>query len=189
MRVLVLVDLQNDFLHPKGSLKCPAPNTPVEWEERKLKIKEFLQKQVREPEYDLYIVTRDWHPENSLFFIDNVENQIEGVTYWPKHCIQNTWGAEFYYTEIYELLLKYPDKAVIVNKGTDGLKEDYSAVPVGPIFSQLPILPIKQVDIIGVATEYCVFSTYKDLVKLLGSEKVNLIKSLSIPYMTEEIEL
>src|SRR4051812_17390226 len=91
MKTLILVDIQNDFL-PGGSL-------PVDEGD---KIIPIIKELVYLP-FDLIIATKDWHPLDHSSFADNhglrpgKHINVDGIDQilWPRHCVQNTWGAEF----------------------------------------------------------------------------------------------
>ena len=72
---LLVVDMQNDFVHPEGSLFVPtAPETiPA--------IKSLLEK--ARGAGARVIFTQDWHDE------DDPEFAI-----WPRHAVAGSWGAE-----------------------------------------------------------------------------------------------
>src|SRR5215470_17427342 len=95
--VLVLVDVQNDFL-PGGALAVPAGDA----------ILEPLNQCVRE--FDRLglpvFATRDWHPAGHCSF-------REQCGPWPIHCVAGTQGAEF------PAKLWLPPGARVVSKGQD----------------------------------------------------------------------
>jgi len=72
---LIIVDMQNDFSHPKGKLFVPksVDTIPV--------IKELLSR--ARDKGVLVIFTQDWHMKNDPEF-----------AIWGEHAVQNTWGAE-----------------------------------------------------------------------------------------------
>jgi len=72
---LIVVDMQNDFVHPEGSLFVPAaPATiPV--------IRSLLER-AREAGARV-VFTQDWHSEDDPEF-----------TIWPRHAVAGSWGAE-----------------------------------------------------------------------------------------------
>src|SRR5688572_16806546 len=94
---LIVVDMQNDFADPSGALYVrdgeqvvPLVNAEVG----------------RAREAGAFVAyTQDWHPEHTPHF-----EQDGGV--WPVHCVQETWGAQFYP----ELDIDGP----VVRKGTSG---------------------------------------------------------------------
>lgn len=72
---LLVVDMQNDFVHPEGSLFVPdAPKT--------VPIIRNLIEQAREAGARV-VFTQDWHQ------LDDPEFAI-----WPRHAVAGSWGAE-----------------------------------------------------------------------------------------------
>ena len=90
--LLVLVDVQNDFLSG-GALEVPGGNDIL------LSIQELALWC-----YDNVVLTQDWHPEKHVSFASSHEGKEPfGVistphgeqTFWPDHCIQGSRGADF----------------------------------------------------------------------------------------------
>lgn len=145
---LLIVDLQNDFADPKGSLYVrdgelvvPIANAEID---RAL------------ASGALVVYTQDWHPEHTPHF------QQEGGI-WPVHCVRDTWGAEL-----------HPDLRVdgeVVRKGTDGRdgysgfsardprSGDVSATRLGSVLDEHEV---ERVVVCGLATDYCVVETVLD---------------------------
>jgi nicotinamidase-related amidase len=112
----------------------------------------------------LIIATRDWHPENHISF-------KERGGPWPRHCIQNTHGAEFHPS------LKLPDDVIIIDKATHPDRDAYSGFQETFLDLELRRHNIKRVFVSGVATEYCVRATVIDALKL-GYETILLIDAI-----------
>ena len=74
---LIVVDYQNDFLPPNGALAVPDGDELVDT------INELINR------FPHSLATRDWHPEDHYSFKENGGQ-------WPKHCLQDTRGAEFH---------------------------------------------------------------------------------------------
>ncbi|MFA4640024.1 nicotinamidase [Pyrococcus kukulkanii] len=138
---LIIVDMQRDFM-PGGALPVPDGDKIIP------KVNEYIKK-FRE-KGALIVATRDWHPENHISF-------RERGGPWPKHCVQNTPGAEF--------VVDLPEDAVIISKATDPDKEAYSGFEGTNLAEVLKEKDVKRVYICGVATEYCVRATALDAVK------------------------
>jgi len=138
---LIVVDMQRDFM-PGGALPVPEGDKIIP------KCNEYIMK-FRE-RGALIVATRDWHPENHISFRE------QGGP-WPKHCVQNTPGAEF--------VVELPADAVIISKATEPDKEAYSGFEGTNLAEILRKNGVKRVYICGVATEYCVRATALDAVK------------------------
>ncbi|KAF2093611.1 isochorismatase [Rhizodiscina lignyota] len=173
---LLVVDCQEDFCPPNGSLAVPDGRSvaPV--------INNLLSLPFR-----TRIATKDWHPRNHISFasnhpppsntpftsfatITNPRNKSETVTtrLWPDHCIQGTPGAEL----IPELDVSKLDQ--VVEKGQDPLVEMYSAFAGpfhDPVVSQSGLAEILKkgeithVYVVGLAMDYCVKWTAIDAAK------------------------
>ena len=151
---LVVVDVQNDFADPAGSLSVAGGETVVP---------------IINVEIDsaigagaLAVFTQDWHPESTPHFAKD-----GGI--WPIHCVAETWGA-FLHPD-----LAVPDDAPRVRKGANG-EDGYSgftmrdATTGEEIPTELDGLlrdqGIERVVIVGLATDYCVKATALDAVRL-----------------------
>jgi nicotinamidase/pyrazinamidase len=151
---LVVVDLQNDFADPAGSLSIVggADVVPV------------VNRAVREAtDADgLVVATQDWHPESTPHFAK------DGGA-WPVHCVGGTWGAEL--AQGFELAADAPR----VRKGTNG-EDGYSGFTMRDpesgeeipteLESLLRTRGIERVVVCGLATDYCVLATALDAVRL-----------------------
>jgi nicotinamidase/pyrazinamidase len=145
---LVVVDVQNDFADPNGSLYVREGETVVP----------VANGQIAEAEEAeaLIVYTQDWHPESTPHF------EKDGGL-WPVHCVHDTWGAMF-----------HPGLQVVggvVRKGTRG-EDGYSAFNVrDPLSGETAptILPgmlaergVERIVICGLATDFCVVETVTD---------------------------
>ncbi|HZH31853.1 MAG TPA: nicotinamidase [Pyrinomonadaceae bacterium] len=140
---LILVDIQNDF--------CPGGSLAVREGDRIVPVVNELQKR-----FALVVATKDWHPPGHTSF----------VSLWPPHCVQETAGAEFVAG------LDTSRLARVFLKGTDMEVDSYSgfydnehrrATGLG---DYLKARGVKQVVVVGLATDYCVKFTALDAVML-----------------------
>jgi nicotinamidase/pyrazinamidase len=149
---LLVVDVQNDFASPEGSLYVRGGEEVVPIVNEEIERATAAGAQV--------IYTQDWHPPDTPHFAKD-----GGV--WPVHCVRDTWGAEF-----------RPDLVVrgeVVRKGTGG-EDGYSgfsvrdprtgAVGVTILEEMLREHAIGRVVIAGIATDYCVRETALDARRL-----------------------
>src|SRR3954453_4835518 len=118
MKVLILVDIQNDFL-PGGALAVPDGDAVIPLAN---KLQAF---------FPLVVATQDWHPANHGSFAASHpgKNQFEQIelnglpqTLWPIHCVQSTPGAAL------AASLKQDGIAKIFQKGTDPGIDSYSGL-------------------------------------------------------------
>ncbi|MBO8174116.1 MAG: nicotinamidase [Thermococcus sp.] len=141
MEALIIVDMQKDFM-PNGALPVPDGEKIIP------KVEEYIKK--FKEKGALIVATRDWHPPNHISFKE------QGGP-WPKHCVQNTEGAEF--------VVKLPENTIIISKADKPDKEAYSGFDGTNLAEILKEKGIKKVYICGVATEYCVKATALDALK------------------------
>jgi nicotinamidase/pyrazinamidase len=168
MKALILVDIQNDFL-PGGALAVSGGDEVVPVANRLM------------PQYELVVATQDWHPSDHLSFASqHLDKSIGDVAtvdgldqmLWPDHCVQGTSGAEF----AADLNASAIDH--VVRKGADRRIDSYSgffdndrrqATGLGDYLKERGVT---EVDIIGLATDYCVKFTALDAVALGFKTKV-----------------
>ena len=145
---LLVVDVQNDFADPKGSLYVTGGEEVVSGVNRELE-------RVRSSGATA-VYTQDWHPESTPHF------QKDGGI-WPVHCVMETWGVKL-----------HPDLRVegeVVRKGSGG-EDGYSGFTVRDpksgaetpteLEGKLRSRGIEKVVIVGLATDYCVKETALD---------------------------
>jgi nicotinamidase/pyrazinamidase len=149
---LVVVDVQNDFADPAGSLAVSRAG----------RILPRVNAQVERAAYAgaLVAYTQDWHPESTPHFAKD-----GGI--WPVHCVAGTWGAELHP----DLVVKGP----IVRKGSNG-EDGYSGFTMRDSTSgeerptELEGLlrdhGVNRVVVCGLATDYCVNATALDAQRL-----------------------
>src|SRR5512146_601694 len=99
---LIVVDVQNDFADPAGSLSVAggAATIPL--------VNRAAWQAIRAGAFVAY--TQDWHPEHTPHFA-----QDGGV--WPVHCVAGSWGAAL-----------HPDLEILgpaIRKGASG-EDGYS---------------------------------------------------------------
>jgi nicotinamidase/pyrazinamidase len=149
---LVVVDVQNDFADPNGSLYVQGGEEVVLACNREIE---------RAKEAGALVVyTQDWHPETTPHF-----SKDGGV--WPTHCVQGRWGGEFHN----DLVVDGP----VVQKGVDG-GDGYSAFSVRDPESGaesateleriLRDRGVTRVVVVGLAQDVCVKETVLDARRL-----------------------
>lgn len=141
---LIVVDMQNDFL-PGGSLAVAGGDDIIPQLNRYMAYFAAHQLPV--------FATRDWHPQDHCSF------QAQGGP-WPPHCIAGSDGAAFHPA------LELPAAAHIISKATARESDAYSSFCGTQLDELLRSLHIRRVFTGGIATEYCVFNTVKDALRL-----------------------
>lgn len=181
---LLIVDVQNDFI--SGSLaihRCPAGHMGEE-------VVPVINKMIETISFNETIYTLDWHPEDHISFINNVDkrpihspgniNPEEIQVYdtvifegppnieqklWPAHCIQGSWGSELHPN------LKIVDNPIFVHKGTNSEIDSYSAFwdnqkrSETSLNSEIHSRGITDVFICGIAYDICVASTARHAIE------------------------
>ena len=149
---LLLIDVQNDFADPAGSLAVAGGAS----------ILPYLNRQVAAARGSgaLVVYTQDWHPASTPHFARD-----GGI--WPVHCLMETWGAELHPG----LVVDGPT----VRKGGGG-EDGYSGFSVRDPTSGreskteldrlLRDAGVERVVIGGLATDYCVKATALDAIRL-----------------------
>jgi nicotinamidase/pyrazinamidase len=149
---LIVVDVQNDFADPAGSLSVRGGEAVVPILNREIASARNAGATV--------VYTQDWHPEHTPHFAKD-----GGV--WPDHCVQETWGAALHPA----LRVDGP----VVRKGANG-EDGYSGFTMRDPMSGETVATelegilrergIERVVIGGLATDYCVKATALDAVRL-----------------------
>jgi len=149
---LVVVDLQNDFADPAGSLSVAGGDSIVPIVNEEI--------DAARTAGALVAWTQDWHPPSTPHFAKD-----GGI--WPVHCVRDTWGAELHPGLVAD--------GPVVRKGANG-EDGYSGFtmrdPVNgeTIATELESIlrehGIERVVVCGLATDYCVMATALDAARL-----------------------
>ena len=151
---LVVVDVQNDFADPAGSLAVSggAGIVPV--------VNDAVAR--ARDAGSVVVYTQDWHPAHTPHFAQ------DGGT-WPVHCVAGTWGAELHPE------LELSEDAPRVRKGSNG-EDGYSGFTMrDPVTGDTQPTALEgilrgrdvlRVTVCGLATDYCVRATALDAQRL-----------------------
>ena len=163
---LLVVDVQNDFADPAGSLSVRGGDAIVPVVDHEVHEAEALGA--------LVVATQDWHPEHTPHFA------IDGGI-WPVHCVADTWGAALHPA------LTIPDGAPRIRKGANG-EDGYSGFTMrDPLTGEtipteleelLREADVDRVVVVGLATDYCVKATALDA-RRLGFETAVLADAIA----------
>jgi nicotinamidase/pyrazinamidase len=151
---LIVVDVQNDFADPRGSLSVVGGEAIIPAVNREIAAAGAAGA--------LIVATQDWHPERTPHFV------TDGGP-WPIHCVGGTWGADLHPD------LQLPNDAPRIRKGANG-EDGYSGFTMqdpstGTTTSTeleelLRSAGIESVAVVGLATDHCVKATALDAARL-----------------------
>lgn len=159
---LIVIDLQNDFC-PGGALAVAGGDQIVAGVNAAM------------AGAGAVILTQDWHPADHLSFAsqhggrapyDLVDMPYGPQVLWPDHCVQGTQGAAFHAG------LNVDRAELILRKGFRRAIDSYSAffendrtTPTG-LDGYLRARGISQIDLVGLATDFCVAYSALDAARL-----------------------
>ena len=146
MRALLIVDVQNDFCEG-GSLAVDGGAAVV------AAINAYL---ATEPAYDHVVATADHHIDPGSHFSDHPDY----VSSWPRHCVAGTAGADFHPaldTAAVEAVFRKGEYAAAYS----GFEGSAGGVRLA---DWLRSHGVDEVDVAGIATDYCVRATALDAI-------------------------
>ena len=158
----LFIDVQDDF--------CPVGALAVVEEDKIVRpINEAMDN------FDLVVLTQDWHPQEHKSFASSNENKRPFETVemfygdqvlWRDHCIQGSLGANFHPD------LKDAKADVIIRKGSNPSVDSYSAffendkvTPTG-LHGYLKDCEVTDLTLVGLATDFCVAFSALDAARL-----------------------
>jgi len=166
--LLLIVDPQVDFT--TGSLA--TKNGPAAMD--------YLAKALADVEWKNYgwiIVTQDAHPKNHCSFVEQ-----GGV--FPPHCVQGTEGMDVY-PALQDVLNNLMQNNMCANihymqKGDLADKEEFSIFQNERSGEKLrrtieEFEHFERIDVCGIATDYCVYETVKDLIAFYPAKQVRVV--------------
>ena len=153
IRALFIIDVQNDFTEG-GALGVEGGEAVAAG------ITRYLAEHPHR--YDQVFASRDWHDadnDNGGHFATT--NAPDFVTTWPVHCVAGTIGAD------YHASLNTSAVTVGVRKGQgrpaysifEGVTDEGE-----PLTQRLDDLGVEEIDVVGIATDYCVLASALDAV-------------------------
>lgn len=145
-KALVVVDVQNDFC--EGGSLAVAGGADVA-----RAITDYMAS--RRDEYLHLIATRDYHVDPGEHFSDEPDFDLS----WPPHCVVGTPGAEYHPnldTAPVEAVFSKGEYAPAYS-GFEGTTDDGA-----PLADWLRERDVQAVDVVGIATDYCVRATALD---------------------------
>ena len=176
-RALLAVDIQTDFCEG-GALGVKGGGALAR------RVSEYLEK--NRSRYKMVVASRDWHSregDNGGHFAVGDEKP-DFLTTWPPHCIEDSPGADYHsafsQTRITHHILKgqgSPGYSMF-----DGVDEEGR-----PLRAVLEGANISTVELVGIATEYCVRATAIDAIR--NGYSVCIIRELVAPISLESGDL
>lgn len=167
-RALIVIDLQNDFC-PGGALAVAGGDQIVAGVNAAMQSAQAV------------ILTQDWHPADHSSFAsqhagqspyDMIEMDYGPQVLWPDHCVQGSRGAAFH------ACLDTDRADLIIRKGYNRAIDSYSAffendrtTPTG-LDGYLRTRGIRELDLVGLATDFCIAYSAIDAAKLGYSVRV-----------------
>ncbi|WP_448809248.1 nicotinamidase [Agromyces bauzanensis] len=151
-RALFIIDVQNDFTEG-GALGVDGGASVAE------RVTEFLGR--HRDDYSLVVASRDWHSSENdnggHFAVGDMDPDF--VNSWPPHCVAGTEGAEYHPALDTSLVDVHVRKgqgvpAYSIFEGTDDAG--------GTVSELLTARGITDVDVVGLATDYCVRASALD---------------------------
>ncbi len=157
MRALIIVDVQNDFC--EGGSLAVAGGAAV--------ARAISERLAADHEYGHVVATKDFHVDPGAHFSDHPDYAAS----WPPHCVAGTSGADFHPdldTGTVEAVFAKGAHAAAYS-GFEGADEAGT-----PLADWLRARDVDEVDVIGIATDYCVHATAADAVRAGFSTRVLL---------------
>ena len=165
MRALFIIDVQNDFteggaLGVDGGAAVAAGTTS------------YLR--AHHSDYDVVFASRDWHDatgDNGGHFATTSEPDF--VVTWPRHCVAGTPGAEYHPaldTSLIDIHIR-KGQGVPAYSIFEGTADDGETV-----LQKLDELDVADVDVVGIATDYCVRASALDA--LAAHRRVRVLTDL-----------
>lgn len=176
-RALLVVDVQNGF--------CANGNLPVPGGEAVVPV---INRLMAEGGYDLIVASQDWHPPDHKSFASQHPGKkpfemgsLRGrpQVMWPDHCVQGSRDAELH-PELDRNRIH-----LVQRKGEDRETDSYSAFRdnhaerTTGLDAELKRHGIEQLDVCGLATDYCVKFSALDAVAMLPGVEVRVIENAS----------
>ncbi|MFW0111890.1 isochorismatase family protein [Rothia sp. CCM 9416] len=189
-KALIIVDVQNDF--------CPGGALATErGAEVAALISEFVENY--HDRYQAIVAAQDWHIDPGTHFSDNPDYQDS----WPPHCRAESKGAELHpeldtdYIEAYFRKGAYAPaysafEGLLAPEYTVMPGEREAGAPVEDAGEQTPLdawlseREITDIDVVGIATDFCVKATAMDAVD--AGYETRVLLDLTAPVSEDSLD-
>jgi len=160
-KLLLIIDPQIDFI--SGSLAVGGATDSM------IELSKYVATHANE--YSMIAITQDWHP------IDHCSFKEQGGI-WPSHCVAKTEGSEVFQPILDAITLP----TTFLHKGDVRDKEEYSVMDSEKsskiLIDIINILRPKEIDVCGIALDYCVLESVKGLINK-GITNINLLSDFT----------
>lgn len=155
-KVMIIVDVQNDFVEG-GALGVEGGNQVAS---------NIIKLLSAEHDYAFVVTTQDWHIKPKGHFSD----KPDFIDTWPVHCVAETKGAEITkplkeFLESTKSPVSIPLKKGEYEAAYSGFEAYTEGAGSESLNDLLKYYDVTDVDIVGIATDYCVKATAEDAVK------------------------
>ena len=159
-KILIIVDPQYDFIN--GTLAVKGS------ENKMLSLANYIES-LKDNEYSKIIITADFHPKGHCSF-----------EIWPVHCVAYSLGSAIYDLLLEQVYDREDSEFLILPKGIHKEKEEYSVLQSeeskNSVICECETSDV--IDICGIAGDFCVYETIKDLISLGYKNKIRVL----LPY-------
>lgn len=145
---LIVVDVQNDFADPSGSLYISGGESIAS------KLAAAMGHRDPPGDADYVVATKDWHGDHPG----------DHFKVWPVHCVAFTWGSQFHpaidaIAGIDQVF--YKGQLAAAYSGFEGTTAKHESLD-----AYLRSRNVADLTVVGLATDYCVKATALDAVRL-----------------------
>lgn len=175
-RALIVVDVQNDFVEG-GSLAVAGGREVAR------RISEWLRTDISEHYFPI-VASQDWHIDPGSHWSDDPDY----VDSWPVHCRAETYGSDLVsdMRRVGVPIDRYVRKGQYKAAYSAFEGESVSRQPVS-LTRLLTLYDVTDVDVVGIAYDYCVKATAIDAARL--GYKTRILTDLTAPVHGDSVSL
>jgi nicotinamidase/pyrazinamidase len=178
-RALIVVDVQNDFC--EGGSLAVGGGADVAFSIAGV-LHRWQEADEDERDYDYVVATRDHHIDPGPHF----SAHPDFVDSWPQHCVAGTIGAGFHPNLDPQPFDAVFDKGAYAAAYSGFEGQSHDGVPLA---DWLRSHTVTSVDVVGIATDYCVRATALDAVREGYATRVLLDMTAGVARATTEAAL
>lgn len=167
-KLLLIVDAQYDFI--SGSL--PVKNAILCMG----RLGDYIEETCESNPYNTIVATADWHPISHCSFKENGGE-------WPMHCVAYSNGAAISHFVLKGVMKCKCSDFHVLTKGTAEDHEEYSvfrnAASCVKLHKIVESQEIEEIDICGIAGDYCVLESLKDALREFPSMQFKVLEKFT----------